>query len=118
MDDSERQDGPTDPPATARRSPPASGRERAPPCRERRPLAGKIAEHFRAFFNLRLTRSAVCQVLLRAARRAEPVYQAVRASVRHAPSVVADETGWRIGGTAAWLHGFVTPWATVYHLDR
>jgi transposase len=42
----------------------------------------------------------------------------MRASVRHAPWVVPDETGWRIGGKTAWLHTFVTRAATVYHIDR
>ena len=33
-----------------------------------------------------------------------------------APWIVPDETGWRIGGRLAWMHGFVTARATVYHV--
>lgn len=79
---------------------------------------GKIQEHLHTAFGIRLSRGGVCQVLLRAARRGEALYQAMRASVPQAPWIVPDETGWRIGGKSAWLHGFVTPTATVYHIDR
>jgi len=78
---------------------------------------GKIAEYFHTFFGIRLSRGGVCQAMLRAARRAERTYQTIRDSVPHAPWIVPDETGWRIGGKTAWMHGFVTPTATVYHID-
>ena len=79
---------------------------------------GKIAEYFQTFFGIRLSRGGVCQAMLRAARRAERTYQAIRASVPHAAWIVPDETGWRIGGKPGWMHAFVTPTATVYHIDR
>jgi transposase len=79
---------------------------------------GKIADYLDTLYHLALSRGGVCQIILRAARRAERTYQTLRASVRHAPWIVPDETGWRIGGKTAWLHGFVTPTATVYHIDR
>jgi transposase len=78
---------------------------------------GKIAEVFRTMFGIDLSRGGVCQIILRAARRAERTYQAIRASVPHASWIVPDETGWRIGGKSAWMHGFVTPTATLYHID-
>jgi transposase len=31
--------------------------------------------------------------------------------------VVPDETGWRVGGHAAWLHKLVSPQATAYVID-
>jgi transposase len=79
---------------------------------------GKIADSLRTLYGIDLTRSGVCHIILRAARRGEALYEQMRASVRHAPWTVPDETGWRIGGRSAWAHGFVTPTATVYHIDR
>jgi transposase len=77
---------------------------------------GKIADYFRTLFGITLTPSGVCGVLLRATRRCEPIYRRILASVPQAPWIVPDETGWRIGGKMAWMHGFVTPLATVYHV--
>ena len=37
-------------------------------------------------------------------------------SVRHAPYVHTDDTGWREGGTAMWLMTFITDTATVYQI--
>jgi transposase len=79
---------------------------------------GKIADSFHALYHIALTRGGVCHIILRAARRGRALYHRLRDSVRHAPWIVPDETGWRIGGRLAWLHGFVTPTATVYHIDR
>ena len=77
---------------------------------------GKIADYFRTLFGIALTPSGVCGVLLRAARRCEPIYQRILASVPRSPWIVPDETGWRIGGRLAWMHGFVTPVASLYHV--
>jgi len=77
---------------------------------------GKIADYFRTLFGITLTPSAVCQVLLRAARRCDPVYQRITDSLPAAPWIVPDETGWRIGGKLAWMHGFVSAMLTVYHV--
>jgi transposase len=77
---------------------------------------GKIAELFATLFGIRLTPSGVCQAMQRAGRRCEPIYKRILASVPHSPWIVPDETGWRIGGNLAWMHGFVTPRATVYHV--
>jgi transposase len=79
---------------------------------------GKIADYFRTLFGIVLAPSGVCQVLLRAARRCEDLYQRITDSLPQAPWIVPDETGWRIGGTLAWMHGFVTACATVYHVAR
>ena len=77
---------------------------------------GKIAAFFWDLFGIRVTPSGVCQAMQRAARRCEPIYQQILASVPQSPWIVPDETGWRIGGRLAWMHGFVTPVATVYHI--
>ena len=77
---------------------------------------GKIAAFFWTLFGIRVTPSGVCQAMQRAGRRCEPIYQRILASVPRAPWIVPDETGWRIGGRMAWMHGFVTPLATVYHV--
>lgn len=77
---------------------------------------GKIADFFQTLFGIRVTPSGVCQAMQRAARRCEPLYQQILASVPHSPWIVPDETGRRIGGRMAWMHGFVTPFATVYHV--
>lgn len=77
---------------------------------------GKIADFFQTLFGIRVTPSGVCQAMQRAARRCEPLYQRILASVPLSPWIVPDETGWRIGGKPAWVHGFVTPFATLYHV--
>ena len=77
---------------------------------------GKIADFFQTLFGIRVTPSGVCQAMQRAARRCEPIYQRILASVPQSPWIVPDETGWRIGGRMAWMHGFVTHLATVYHV--
>jgi transposase len=78
---------------------------------------GKIARLFRGFYNLPVDRSASVGIILRAGRRAEPVYRKILRHVRRSPYVCADETGWRIGGHPAWLWDFVTPEATAYVID-
>ena len=54
--------------------------------------------------------------MLRTAKRCEPAYEAIRATVRNSPWVVPDETGWRVGGRPAWLHVFVTESVTCYEI--
>lgn len=79
---------------------------------------GKIADYFQTLFGIRVTPSGVCQAMQRAAKRCEPTWRNILACIPQSPWIVPDETGWRIGGKSAWMHGFVTPWATVYHVDR
>ena len=45
-----------------------------------------------------ITPGGVVQAVRRAARRAQPTYQALAAGVRASPVVAPDETGWRVGG--------------------
>jgi transposase len=56
--------------------------------------------------------------MLRVARRCKPAYQAIVQHVRQSPSIVPDETGWRIGGLLAWLHVAVGVGATAYLIHR
>jgi transposase len=79
---------------------------------------GKIATVFQTIFGIPLTRGGACQAMLRAARRCEGEYNQIVQSIGLAPWIVPDETGWRIGGTSAWLHAFVTPDAVAFHIDR
>lgn len=79
---------------------------------------GKIARFFAAAFELDLSRSSACRVMLRAARRCQGAYQAIVRRVQHSPFVVPDETGWRIGGLPAWLHVAVGADATAYLVHR
>ncbi len=75
---------------------------------------GKIAEFFDALFGIKLSRGGACQAMLRAADRCMPIYQAIVRSVRLFAWIVADETGWRIGGRGVWLHAFVSERITGY----
>ena len=59
--------------------------------------AGKIAKLL-APLGLRVTAGGVVQAVARAARRAQPTYQALVAGVRASPVVAPDETGWRVDG--------------------
>jgi transposase len=75
---------------------------------------GKVRTTFHNLFGISLTPGGSAHVVLRAGRRCLPVYEAICRSVRHSAWDVPDETGWRIGGLPAWLHGFVGPFATAY----
>jgi len=79
---------------------------------------GKVSRFFKAAFDLDLARSAACRVMLRAGKRCEPAYQTIIQQVRQSPSIVPDETGWRIGGLLAWLHAAVGVDATAYLIHR
>jgi transposase len=78
---------------------------------------GKVSSVFRNLFGIKLTRGGSAQVVLRAGQRCQPIYQAIGRSVRRSAWVVPDETGWRVGGALAWLHGFVARRATAYVID-
>lgn len=78
---------------------------------------GKVARTLDALFGIDVSRGASAQVVLRAARRLGPAYQEIRAALRAADGLTADETGWRIGGTPAWLHVWVSDRATCYAVD-
>jgi transposase len=56
--------------------------------------------------------------MLRCAERLRAVQQVIVRRVRQSPTLVPDETGWRIGGVTAWLHVAVGVDATAYLIDR
>jgi transposase len=78
---------------------------------------GKVARTFTNLFGIPLTRGGVAHIVQRVGRRCQSVYQAIRRAVRRSPWVVPDETGWRVGGHRAWLHGFVGSTSTAYVID-
>jgi transposase len=69
---------------------------------------GKIASTFEKFFGIAVTPGACAQVVLRAARRLEPVYTQILDQLKAAEHLTPDETGWRIGGRLVWLHAWVS----------
>jgi transposase len=75
---------------------------------------GKVATLFRDVFGLTITRGGLVHIVQRAARRAQPSYEALCAQVRGSPVVTADETGWKVDRVLHWLWAFVTPETTVY----
>lgn len=79
---------------------------------------GKIQRLLRTLFGIELSRGGSVQAMLRAARRCEPIYQAILRALPRQAWIVPDETGWRIGGRLAWLHAFVARKLTGYLIDR
>lgn len=78
---------------------------------------GKIVRTLNHLFGISLTPGGSVHAVLRAGRRCTTIYQTLCQSVRKSPWVVPDETGWRVGGKSAWLHGFVGETSTVYVVD-
>jgi transposase len=78
---------------------------------------GKVTRCLESLFGIPLSRGGSVHTVLRAASRCEPVYASIRQAVGESPWVVPDETGWRVGGYAAWLHTLVGPEATAYVID-
>ncbi|MEX0777165.1 MAG: IS66 family transposase [Phycisphaeraceae bacterium] len=79
---------------------------------------GKIGRFFQSFFGIKLSRGGSCQIMLRAAARLEENYQTIVQHVRTSPWIVPDETGWRLGGSPAWLHVAVGQGAAAYLVHR
>lgn len=79
---------------------------------------GKIADAFDKVFGISLTRGACAQVVLRAGEVLQPVYEEIEEQIKRSEHLTPDETGWRIGGHPAWLHGWVgDEGATLYAID-
>jgi len=78
---------------------------------------GKVVHCLESFFGIELSRGGSVHTVLRAGRRCEPIYDKICATVKQSDWVVPDETGWRVGGHAAWLHTLVAPQATAYVID-
>ena len=78
---------------------------------------GKITALLRDRFGLTVTRGGLVQAVHRAARQAQPTYDALAATVRGSPVVTADETSWRVDAHLQWLWAYVTPDTTVYAIQ-
>jgi len=77
----------------------------------------KIARLWSERFGLTITASGLVHAVRRAARQAQPTYDALRATVRGSPVVTPDETSWRVAADLWWLWAFVTPETTVYAIQ-
>lgn len=78
---------------------------------------GKIGQLLRDRFGLTVTRGGLVHAVHRAARQAQPTYEALCATVRGSPVVTPDETGWKVGGHHHWLWAFATTNTTVYAIE-
>jgi transposase len=66
---------------------------------------------------IRLTQSTITQDAMRQSGGAMgKSYEQLRAAVREQAVVHTDDTGWRVGGKAAFLMAFVNPWLSVYQI--
>lgn len=77
----------------------------------------KIARLWRERFGLTITASGLVHAVARAARQAQPTYDALCDTVRGSPVVTPDETSWRVAAELQWLWAFVTPETTVYAIQ-
>ena len=77
----------------------------------------KLPTLFETLLGVRLTQGAITRdALKKAAAAIGSRYQSLCDSVRKAPFVHTDDTGWRQGGSPAWLMVFETDAATVYQV--
>ncbi len=65
-------------------------------------------------FGIPVTRGGAAQAVLRAGKRAQPLYEVFKQLVRRADAVYPDETGWKVGGLLQWMWAFVTDAVTIY----
>ena len=78
---------------------------------------GRIVSLLRDRFSLTVTRGGLVHAVHRAARQAQPTYEALCATVRGSPVVTPDETGWKVGGQPYWLWAFATRDTTTYAIE-
>jgi transposase len=75
----------------------------------------RVPEIVRELTGVRVTQSAITQdALKQAGGEVGARYQQLRQQVREAPVTYTDDTGWKVGGKAAYLMGFDTDRETVY----
>jgi transposase len=79
---------------------------------------GKAARLFKDVFDLDLTRPSFMAFNTEQAQNGAPLYEGIKQSIRHSPSVNADETGWRVNGDNHWLWIFANKDAALYHIDE
>lgn len=78
---------------------------------------GKCAQLFQTLFGIPIARATSSRSLARTAHKTTAAYDQLCRGFRRARWVVADETGWRVGGASAWLHAFVSRSASCYVID-
>jgi transposase len=79
---------------------------------------GKIADIFNKLFGITVTPGASAQVVMRAGKILRPVSNEIQQKIKSSEHLTPDETGWRIGGQPAWLHGWVgDDGVTLYAID-
>ncbi len=79
---------------------------------------GKVADTFDKVFGIDISRGACAQVVMRAGNILQPIYEQIKKRIITAEHLTPDETGWRIGGHPAWLHGWVAgDGTTCYTID-
>lgn len=79
---------------------------------------GKISDTFDKLFGMTVTPGTSAQVVLRAGKILRPAYDEIAAKIKSSEHLTPDETGWRVGGHPAWLHGWVgDEGATLYAID-
>lgn len=69
-----------------------------------------LGEHF----GLKLTPGGLAQLVQRAGRKLQPLYEEMNLELRHSPVAHADETSWWVGGPGWWLWVFATEKMTLY----
>ena len=79
---------------------------------------GKISQAFDKLFGMKVTPGASAQTVMRAGKILRPAYDEIAAKIKSSKHLTPDETGWRIGGHPAWLHGWVgDAGATLFAID-
>ena len=77
----------------------------------------KVPAVLRTLTGVKISQSAITQDALRRAKgEVGDAYHRLRGSVRSSPFVHTDDTGWRVGGTPAFLMAFETDEATLYQV--
>jgi transposase len=67
-------------------------------------------------YGLKVSRSALCQGMLRLGRKAKPTYEELRLAVRRSDVNWMDETGWRVSAQLWWLWACLSAEVTVYDI--
>src|SRR5262249_48180187 len=78
---------------------------------------GKTAAVLEQGWRLRVSRGGLCQALRGMGQKAEPTYQRWLQQIRAAPSVTADETGWKVAAQLWWMWVFCSAQVTVYAIQ-
>lgn len=76
----------------------------------------KTSHILKKLFGLSITAGGIVQALHRVAGKLEGEYNGLTSSLRAAPVVHCDETGWWVGGPKSWLWVCTNVDSTVYHV--